>query len=101
MAVILACAMPKNVVKRFLWESISTPLGPLQSENSDSGDSVEQLQEQMDKMNLYDNKGDEEEKQSIKMKNKSQKNDRSQEQIFLSQPTAPLVEPPPFNPETP
>ena len=35
------------------------------------------------------------------MKNKSQKNDRSQEQIFLSQPTAPLVEPPPFNPETP
>ena len=35
------------------------------------------------------------------MKNKSQKNDRSQEQIFLSGPTAPLVEPPPFNPETP
>ena len=52
-------------------------------------------------MNLYDNIGDEEEKQSIKMKNKSQKNDRSQEQIFLSRPTAPLVEPPPFNPETP
>ena len=52
-------------------------------------------------MNLYENRGDEEEKQSIKMKNKSQKNDRSQEQIFLSQPTAPLVEPPPFNPETP
>ena len=52
-------------------------------------------------MNLYENRGDEEEKQSIEMKNKSQKNDRSQEQIFLSQPTAPLVEPPPFNPETP
>ena len=52
-------------------------------------------------MNLYDNIGDEEEKQSIKMKNKSQKNGRSQEQIFLTQPTAPLVEPPPFNPETP
>ena len=32
---------------------------------------------------------------------KSQNNDKSQEQIFLSQPTAPLVEPPPFNPETP
>ena len=59
MAVILACAMPKNVVKRFLWESISTPLGPLQSENSDSGDSVEQMEE----MNLYDNIGDEKENQ--------------------------------------
>ena len=35
------------------------------------------------------------------MKNKSQKNDRSQEQIFLSRPTAPLVKPLPFNPETP
>ena len=55
--------MPTNEVKRFLWESISTPLGPLQSENSDSGDSVEQLQEQMDKMNLYDNIGDEKENQ--------------------------------------
>ena len=52
-------------------------------------------------MNLYENIGDEEEKQPIKMENKSQKDDRSQEQIFLSQPTAPLVEPPPFNPETP
>ena len=52
-------------------------------------------------MNLYENRGDEEEKQSIKMKNKSQKNDGSQEQTFLTQPTAPLVEPPPFNPETP
>ena len=35
------------------------------------------------------------------MKNKSQKNDRSQEQIFLARSTAPLVKPPPFNPETP
>ena len=35
------------------------------------------------------------------MKNKSQKNDRSQEQIFLARPTPPLVEPPPFNPKTP
>ena len=52
-------------------------------------------------MNLYDNIGDEEEKQSTKTKNKSQKNDRSQEQILLARPTAPLVEPPPFNPETP
>ena len=52
-------------------------------------------------MNLYDNTGDEEEKQLIKMKNKSHKNDRSQERIFLIQPTAPLAEPPPFNPETP
>ena len=52
-------------------------------------------------MNLYENRGDEEEKQSIEMKNKSQKNDGSQEQTFLTQPTAPLVEPPPFNPETP
>ena len=76
---------------------ISTALRLLQSETSDSGDSVEQ----MDEMNLYDNIGDEEEKQSMKMKNKSQKNDKSQEQIFLSQPTAPLVEPHLFNPETP
>ena len=51
-------------------------------------------------MNLYDNIGDEEEKQSTKTKNKSQKNDRSQEQILLARPTAPLVEPPPFNTET-
>ena len=35
------------------------------------------------------------------MKNKSQKNDKSQKQIFLSVPTPPLVEPPPGNPETP
>lgn len=35
------------------------------------------------------------------MKNKSQKNDKSQKQIFLSLPTPPLVEPPPGNPETP
>ena len=55
----------------------------------------------MEEMNLYDNIGDEEEKQSTKTKNKSQKNDRSQEQILLARPTAPLVEPPPFNPETP
>ena len=55
----------------------------------------------MEEMNLYDNIGDEEEKQSIKMKNKSQKNDRSQEQIFLAPPNAPFVEPPPFNPENP
>ena len=55
----------------------------------------------MEKMNLCDNICDEEEKQSIKMKNKSQKNAKSQEQIFLAQPTAPLVEPHLFNPETP
>ena len=48
---------------------INTALGPLQSETSDSGDSVEQTQE---KMNLYYNIGDEKEKQSIKIKNKSQ-----------------------------
>ena len=52
-------------------ESTSTALGPLQSETSDSGDSVEQIQEQMEEMNLYDNIGDEEEKLSIKLKNKS------------------------------
>ena len=50
----------------------------------------------MEETNLYDNTGDEEEKQSINKK-KSQKNDRSQEQIFLARRTAPLVEPPPFN----
>ena len=80
---------------------ISTALGPLQSETSDSGGSGEQIQEQMEEMNLYENIGDEEEKQSIKMKNKSQKDDGSQEQIFLTRPTAPLGEPPPFNPESP
>ena len=42
---------------------ISTAFGPLQSETSDSGDSVEQIQEQMEEMNLYDNIGDEKEKQ--------------------------------------
>ena len=52
-------------------------------------------------MNIYDNIGDEEEKQSMKMKNKSQKNDKSQEQIFLAWSTAPLVETPPFNLEIP
>ena len=41
----------------------STALGRLQSETSDSGDSVEQIQEQMEEMNLYDSIGDEEEKQ--------------------------------------
>ena len=41
----------------------STALGPLQSETSDSGDSVEQIQKQMEEMNLYDSIGDEEEKQ--------------------------------------
>ena len=35
------------------------------------------------------------------MKNKSQKNDKSQDQIFLTRSTAPFVEIPPFNPETP
>ena len=63
---------------------ISTALRLLQSETSDSGGSVEQIQEQMEEMNLYDNMCGEEEKQSIRMTNKSQKNDRSQEQIFLS-----------------
>ena len=62
----------------------STALGPLQSETSASGHSGEQIQEQMEEMNLYDNICDEEEKQSIKMKSKSHKNDRSQEQIFLA-----------------
>ena len=47
----------------------------------------------MEEMNLYDNLDDKEEKQSIKMKNIGHKNDRSQEQIFLDRPTAPLVEP--------
>ena len=51
-------------------------------------------------MNLHDNICDEEEKQSIKMKNKSHKNDRNQEQIFLARPTAPLFETPPFKSET-
>ena len=101
----VACAVPTNEVKRFLclWPvgNLSTALGPLQSETSDSGGSGEQIQEQMEEMNLYENIGDEEEKQSIKMKNKSQKDDGSQERIFLTQPTAPLVEPPPFNPESP
>ena len=46
-------------------------------------------------MNLYENIGDEEEKQPIKMENKSQKDDRSQEQIFLAWPTAPMVDLPP------
>ena len=55
----------------------------------------------MEEMNLHDTIGDDEEKQSIKMKNKSCKNDRSQEKIFIARPTAPLVKPPPFNPETP
>ena len=93
------------MAKRFLclWPvgNLSTALGPLQSETSDSGGSGEQIQEQMEEMNLYENIGDEEEKQSIKMKNKSQKDDGSQEQIFLTRPTSPLVEPPPFYPETP
>ena len=79
----------------------STALGPLQSETSASGHSGEQIQEQMGEKNLYDNIGDEEEKQSIKMESKGQKDERSQEQIFLVQPTAPLVKPPPFNPESP
>ena len=102
----VACALPTKAAQRFpcLWpvgNLIITALGLLQSETSDSGDSGEQIQEQMEEMNLYDNIRDEEEKQSIKMKNKSHKNDRSQEQIFLIQPTAPLAEPPPFNPESP
>ena len=42
---------------------ISTALGPLQSKTSDSGDSIEQIQEQMEEMNLYHNIDDEEEKQ--------------------------------------
>ena len=50
----------------------------------------------MEEMNLYENRGDEEEKQSIEMKNKSQKNDKSQEQIFLARPNAPFVESPSF-----
>ena len=79
---------------------ISRALGPLQSETLGSGVSGEQVQEQLEEMNLCDDIGDEEEKQSIKKKNKSHKNDTSQEQIFLIQPTAPLVEPPPFNPKT-
>ena len=42
---------------------ISTALGPLQSKTSDSGDSIEQIQEQMEEMNLYHNIDDGEEKQ--------------------------------------
>ena len=71
----------------------STALGRLQSEHSDLRDSVEKIQEKMEEMNLYDNLDDEEEKQTIKNKNKDHKNDRSQKQIFLDQPTVPLVEP--------
>ena len=85
----VAWALPTEVAKRFLclWpvgNLINTALGPLQSETSDSGGSGEQIQEQMEEMNLYENIGDEEEKQPIKMENKSQKDDRSQEQIFLT-----------------
>ena len=84
----VAWALPTEVAKRFLclWPvgNLSTALGPLQSETSDSGGSGEQIQEQMEEMNLYENIGDEEEKQPIKMENKSQKDDRSQEQIFLT-----------------
>ena len=65
----------------FVWSVenlINTALGQLQSKTLDSRDSVEQIQEQMEKkIKLYDNICDEEEKQSIKMKNKSQKNDKS------------------------
>ena len=73
----IGCAMPTNAAKKIplsVWSVgnlISTALGPLQSKTSDSGDSVEQIQEQMEEMNLYDNIGDEEEKLSIKLKNKS------------------------------
>ena len=92
----VACALPTKAAKRFLclWpvgNLIITALGLLQSETSDSGDSGEQIQEQMEEMNLHDTIGDDEEKQSIKMKNKSHKNDRSQEQIFLAQLTVPTV----------
>ena len=102
----VACALPTKAAQRFpcLWpvgNLTSTALGPRQSETSGSGHSGEQTQEQMGEMNSYDNIGDEEEKQSIKMKSKGQKDERSQEQIFLVQPTAPLVKPPPFNPESP
>ena len=67
---------------------ISTALRLLQSETSDSGGSVEQ----MDEMNLYDNIGDEKEKRSIKMKNKSQKN-RSflLNQLYLWQTPLPSI----------
>jgi len=62
----------------------SRALGPLQSDTQDSGNSVEQIQEQMEEMNLYDNIHDKAEKQSIKMKNKSHKNYINQEQLFLA-----------------
>jgi len=90
----VACALPTKAAQRFpcLWpvgNLTSTALGPRQSETSGSGHSGEQTQEQMGEMNSYDNIGDEEEKQSIKMKSKGQKDERSQEQIFLARPTAP------------
>ena len=70
----VACAQCSEKIPLSVWSVgnlISTALGPLQSKTSDSGDSVEQIQEQMEEMNLYDNIGDEEEKLSIKLKNKS------------------------------
>ena len=73
----VACAVPSHAGEKIplsVWSVgnlISTALGPLQSKTSDSGDSVEQIQEQMEEMNLYNNIGDEEEKLSIKLKNKS------------------------------
>ena len=70
----IACAQCSEKIPLSVWSVgnlISTALGLLQSETSDSGDSVEQIQEQMEEMNLYNNIGDEEEKLSIKLKNKS------------------------------
>ena len=50
----------------FVWSVenlINTALGQLQSKTLDSGDSVQQIQKQMEKMNLYDNIGDEKKNQ--------------------------------------
>ena len=61
----IGCAMPTNAAKKIplsVWSVgnlISTALRLLQSKTSDSGDCIEQMEE----MNLYDNIGDEKEKQ--------------------------------------
>lgn len=62
----LCCAYPSGEkILLSVWSVgnlIGTASGPLQAETLHSGDSVEQIQEQMEEMNLYDNIGDEEEK---------------------------------------
>lgn len=95
----------------FLWSLgnlISTALGFLHSEASDSEDSIETIHEQSEnESRFYENSDSEGGKAPLRHKQKGRKKIKSYgsndhfPMVNVAHPSAPLTEPPPLDPETP